>query len=134
MQSLNDNDFEALFLENETEDKTFTSVDDWCEGFLRGVNLWRPQPEMENAFIEEHLQTIRLFATEAGFEQLASMSTEEEIIQQQLIEPNVRRLYQHFLEQRIPVTQSVVRYTPKVGRNDPCPCGSGKKFKKCCLH
>jgi len=23
---------------------------------------------------------------------------------------------------------------PKVGRNDPCPCGSGKKFKKCCLH
>ncbi len=22
----------------------------------------------------------------------------------------------------------------KVGRNDPCPCGSGKKFKKCCLH
>lgn len=24
--------------------------------------------------------------------------------------------------------------TPKVGRNDPCPCGSGKKYKKCCLH
>jgi hypothetical protein len=25
------------------------------------------------------------------------------------------------------------RTTPKVGRNDPCPCGSGKKYKKCCL-
>jgi hypothetical protein len=25
------------------------------------------------------------------------------------------------------------RETPKVGRNDPCPCGSGKKYKKCCL-
>ena len=24
------------------------------------------------------------------------------------------------------------RETPKVGRNDPCPCGSGKKFKRCC--
>ena len=24
------------------------------------------------------------------------------------------------------------RESPKVGRNDPCPCGSGKKFKKCC--
>lgn len=24
------------------------------------------------------------------------------------------------------------REAPKVGRNDPCPCGSGKKFKKCC--
>jgi uncharacterized protein YecA (UPF0149 family) len=21
---------------------------------------------------------------------------------------------------------------PKIGRNDPCPCGSGKKFKQCC--
>ena len=27
----------------------------------------------------------------------------------------------------------LVRATPKVGRNDPCPCGSGKKHKKCCL-
>ncbi len=26
----------------------------------------------------------------------------------------------------------VVRETPKVGRNEPCPCGSGKKYKKCC--
>lgn len=26
-----------------------------------------------------------------------------------------------------------VRTTPKVGRNEPCPCGSGKKYKKCCL-
>ncbi|MGB5261359.1 MAG: SEC-C metal-binding domain-containing protein, partial [Gammaproteobacteria bacterium] len=24
------------------------------------------------------------------------------------------------------------RETRKVGRNEPCPCGSGKKFKKCC--
>ena len=27
----------------------------------------------------------------------------------------------------------IVRSGPKVGRNDPCPCGSGKKYKKCCL-
>lgn len=27
---------------------------------------------------------------------------------------------------------TVVRESPKVGRNDPCPCGSGKKYKKCC--
>jgi uncharacterized protein YecA (UPF0149 family) len=25
------------------------------------------------------------------------------------------------------------RASPKVGRNEPCPCGSGKKHKKCCL-
>jgi hypothetical protein len=28
---------------------------------------------------------------------------------------------------------TVRRETQRVGRNDPCPCGSGKKFKKCCL-
>ncbi len=27
--------------------------------------------------------------------------------------------------------QTIVRNTPKVGRNDPCPCGSGKKYKQC---
>jgi SEC-C motif-containing protein len=29
--------------------------------------------------------------------------------------------------------ETFVREMPKTGRNDPCPCGSGKKFKKCCL-
>ena len=28
--------------------------------------------------------------------------------------------------------QTVVNDGPKVGRNDPCPCGSGKKYKNCC--
>ena len=28
--------------------------------------------------------------------------------------------------------QQVVRNAAKIGRNDPCPCGSGKKYKKCC--
>ena len=31
----------------------------------------------------------------------------------------------------VPV-EPIVRQAPKVGRNDPCPCGSGKKHKKCC--
>jgi preprotein translocase subunit SecA len=28
--------------------------------------------------------------------------------------------------------ETYVRPEPKVGRNEPCPCGSGKKYKKCC--
>jgi len=27
-----------------------------------------------------------------------------------------------------------VRTEPKIGRNEPCPCGSGKKYKKCCIN
>ena len=32
----------------------------------------------------------------------------------------------------LPETEPV-RTEPKIGRNDPCPCGSGKKYKKCCF-
>ena len=37
-------------------------------------------------------------------------------------------------DQRDDATPSVpfIRETPKIGRNDPCPCKSGKKYKKCC--
>ncbi|HEY3839977.1 MAG TPA: SEC-C metal-binding domain-containing protein [Bryobacteraceae bacterium] len=30
-------------------------------------------------------------------------------------------------------SQSIRRTHPKVGRNEPCPCGSGQKFKRCCI-
>ena len=33
----------------------------------------------------------------------------------------------------LPAMKPIVRQEPKVGRNDPCPCGSGKKYKKCCI-
>ena len=35
-----------------------------------------------------------------------------------------------FLEQR---KSGTIRKEKKIGRNDPCPCGSGKKFKRCCI-
>jgi preprotein translocase subunit SecA len=34
-------------------------------------------------------------------------------------------------EKARPKQETVVRQQPRVGRNDPCPCGSGKKYKKC---
>ena len=37
-------------------------------------------------------------------------------------------------EMQVPPTpRQLSRNPPKVGRNEPCPCGSGAKFKKCCL-
>lgn len=38
----------------------------------------------------------------------------------------------HFSDGQAPKPTQIIRRGPKVGRNDPCPCGSGKKFKKCC--
>jgi SEC-C motif-containing protein len=38
----------------------------------------------------------------------------------------------YYLDGSPPKLETVVNDGPKVGRNDPCPCGSGKKYKKCC--
>ena len=54
------------------------------------------------------------------------------------VAPGVVRLHDFWLERRrqTPAGDSprepVVRSSPKIGRNAPCPCGSGKKYKKCC--
>ena len=40
--------------------------------------------------------------------------------------------HDHHGHHHAPVAQ-YTRASPKVGRNDACPCGSGKKYKKCCM-
>ena len=35
-------------------------------------------------------------------------------------------------EEDLPAVKPFIREQERIGRNDPCPCGSGKKFKKCC--
>jgi uncharacterized protein len=45
------------------------------------------------------------------------------------------RLYEYWsANPQQPVVQQPIVNGVKVGRNDPCPCGSGRKFKSCCLH
>ncbi len=38
----------------------------------------------------------------------------------------------YFVDGEMATHETFVRTTAKVGRNEPCPCGSGKKYKKCC--
>ncbi|MDD5486618.1 MAG: SEC-C metal-binding domain-containing protein [Dehalococcoidales bacterium] len=44
---------------------------------------------------------------------------------------HIKELYEE-IKANPPVPQLPVHNGPKVGRNDPCPCGSGRKAKKCC--
>jgi uncharacterized protein len=50
----------------------------------------------------------------------------------------VMAIYHYFEAERLldararAAARTLRRDVPKVGRNDPCPCGSGKKFKHCC--
>ena len=38
----------------------------------------------------------------------------------------------YYVDGDVPKPQTERLASPKVGRNDPCPCGSGRKYKKCC--
>ncbi len=44
----------------------------------------------------------------------------------------LRRVYANFTENQENEIQTYFNKKSKVGRNEPCPCGSGKKYKKCC--
>ena len=134
MESMNDRNHEALFLVYKVGEKTHTIVDEWCNGFLKGSNLWGSLPSADAIVVEKALAQIRLFATERGFEELERLNEKEIIEHQEMIEPAVHELFEHFSKQRMNLSQPIVRSEPKIGRNDPCPCGSGKKYKKCCLH
>ena len=58
--------------------------------------------------------------------------SEEDLPQTQIVEGPDGQLYEVPIEAEAPKQQPKRNVEPKVGRNDPCPCGSGKKYKKCC--
>jgi preprotein translocase subunit SecA len=60
---------------------------------------------------------------------LVQIRREEEV---ERIEEKRRQDYVLSRGEDTPAAATVKRETAKVGRNDPCPCGSGKKYKKCC--
>jgi preprotein translocase subunit SecA len=72
--------------------------------------------EGEQKFIHEEQN---VFESRLAPEEMERMGSETSVL------PGMRR------EAREAEPQTVRRDAPKVGRNDPCPCGSGKKYKKC---
>lgn len=49
-----------------------------------------------------------------------------------IIRDHGNRVRKEMNEQGIVAVPRGIRHAPKIGRNEPCPCGSGKKYKKCC--
>lgn len=129
--------FEPLFIEREVKGKIYTIVDEWCEGYMRGVALEAEQWDTNTLEMKILLSPIMAFAGEQARQTYEKFhSTELENIQK-AIAPNVQEIHAYWLARRqddAPASSPVRRSEPRIGRNDPCPCGSGKKFKKCCLH
>ena len=129
-------EFEPLFLGREVEGNTYTIVDEWCDGYVRGVELTEKDWHTSGEELADLLAPIFAFTEKTKWCGHDLNDDERESVRQ-AIAPNVRKIHAYWLERRgdhASVTQPVRRTAPRVGRNDPCPCGSGKKYKKCCLH
>lgn len=130
-------DFEPLFLERVVEGKTYTIVDEWCEGYVQGVNLTADLWGAGGLEMEIMLIPMRAFTSETDWRGHELSSDVEIENLYQAIARNVREIHTYWLARReadAPSFVPVRRAAPSAGRNAPCPCGSGKKFKKCCLH
>jgi len=130
-------DFEPIFLEHEAEGKTYTIVDEWCEGYMRGVALAADQWDAGGREMTILLTPILAFTSVLGWRAHDMNSKAETENIRNAITPNVREIHAYWLARRedyAPSSEPMRRVEPQVGRNDPCTCGSGKKYKKCCLH
>ncbi len=65
-------------------------------------------------------------------EEMAKMREEQEQQKQANLKPFVASPGPHNIERQASTSESEPAIVEKVGRNEPCPCGSGKKYKKCC--
>ncbi|HRD90601.1 MAG TPA: UPF0149 family protein [Accumulibacter sp.] len=138
-----------LYPESDDDDPASDFVP-WCEGYLHGVDAaaddWfdflgaddDQEDSDEIAYLDERLFPLYVLtgdaeaaAREAGEEWPAGEELEELRNEcEENLPQAVSDIYRFWLAQR--GTGTIRRQTPKVGRNDPCPCGSGRKYKRCC--
>jgi len=131
--------FEAIFMTVEKGGQALRIPNDWCLGYQRGMAVgggWQQLPQ-EYA---KYLSAITIHTDPAMEAKLVKLSQDKLQSMVAAIALAAQALHHYWLAQResepaesLP-TPTLLNDLPKVGRNDPCPCGSGKKFKKCCLH
>lgn len=128
-------DFEPIFGWYEVDGKSVPIVDDWCEGYYRALLLAEASWNTGGEKMEELLTPILAFTSFTNWEAYSFAPAEVEVIQQ-YIPANVKKIHAFWQKRKgnnVIALDSFRRKDKKVGRNDPCPCGSGKKYKKCCL-
>jgi len=122
-------------------------ANDWANGFLRGVDMRRDSwltliedddhggvmiPIMALAYEHHPDPEMR------PYKEPMSIERREQLIVG--VAASVPAIYRYFAGERkleagkLSSVRTMRRDAPKVGRNQPCPCGSGKKFKHCCAN
>lgn len=130
-------EFDPLLYEEEIDGRRMPILEHWCVGFIAAIRLdlegWKPlmeaPPEKEGALLAPML----LHGTEEGWSQLDAQEAIRDSRESfaDAIPSCVLAIREYWLPHR-KAASTFRRETAKVGRNDLCPCGSGKKFKKCC--
>jgi yecA family protein len=130
-----DAEYEPFFWENDEGDVV---TRDWAEGFFAAARLrrdaWLRREEREaqgflgrvNVLLQD--EAIDAKFTEAGVD--PRMAFDIAVAE---LPDYIRTLYSIRKEEPRNLTL-FQRSEKKAGRNEPCPCGSGKKYKKCCLN
>lgn len=117
--------------------REFVDGEMWAYGYMTGVNLQRQdwQTVLDDPNNREMLRPIYLLGTEeltAEDETLIETPEQREDLSK-LIPVSVAGLYRFWSAVRRTVSDPAIRCEmPKIGRNEKCPCGSGRKYKKCC--
>ncbi len=116
-----------------------TRGNDWAKGFLEGFALRRDSWQEFLSDDDVAGAIIPMFALahendpdpELRFDTPTPEERENLLIH---MTAGLVQIHRYFAAKRghVPL-KPLLRGTPKVGRNEPCPCGSGKKFKHCCL-
>lgn len=107
-------------------------LSEWCTGYLRGVGVAKTLWNGGGETVKVNLAPMLMFGTEKGREKTAGLPEEDLERLKGAIPGAAKVLFRFWLEDRVASGLPARREGPKVGRNDPCPCGSGKKYKKCC--
>lgn len=148
-------EYEPVFAVTGEQGHERVLAEPWCAGFFRGMSMasdkWTAllgEPEHPDHplipvfyFATNLSETLREADEEAG--------NDPEMTRWNMLERlprDISKIYDISAEQHSPMAgfgapggssvkpvETVRHEGPRVGRNDPCPCGSGRKYKKCCL-
>lgn len=128
----NPENFSMLLQYREVDGREYEIVDEWCLGYLRGVSV---SPEIWVPVIQRETQlfaVLRLFGSEEGWQEQETFAPAQLDELRESLPDVVWMIYLRAREQEAGAVP-YRREQTKAGRNDPCPCGSGKKYKQCCL-
>ena len=129
---------QTIFGTDQNKDGEYEDAGMWAYGFIEGVKLshaaW--QPLLSSPQGQEWYRPLQLLGDDdVTMANLDLLATKEQVetLNHEVVD-SVLQMHAYWLPLRQAVAErrTAQAMSTKVGRNEPCPCGSGKKFKKCC--